>query len=234
MKKLLIATAAAAFAISGAANAATLWLTDAPGSTLTSGTIPGGSQLHSPNNDVLDALYGPGASLGGWFGAQVNTSAGLEFRVDYFGHEAFFDNTVTIEGAVLGDLPEAADDGVEIETTTLAAPLASAFVTASGSILDFVFRSHSPIGGVVISPGHVISNGGANVVSGGPNFFVSFGPGNESATSGEEIWVFYDDAGQAGDNHDDLVIRISTVPLPAGVLLMLTGLGALGLRRKFA
>lgn len=45
------------------------------------------------------------------------------------------------------------------------------------------------------------------------------------------VLAFFGDG--AGDNDfDDIVIRISTAPLPAGALLLLTGLGGMGIARR--
>jgi hypothetical protein len=49
------------------------------------------------------------------------------------------------------------------------------------------------------------------------------------------VWLFVDDGGAGpNDNHDDFVVRISAVPLPAGVLLLGLALGGLAVYRRRA
>jgi hypothetical protein len=67
---------------------------------------------------------------------------------------------------------------------------------------------------------------------------VDFGPFNASHVyttrivgDGSTINVFFADSNY-GDNSGSLEVSISTVPLPAGMALMLTGLGALGAARR--
>ena len=93
-----------------------------------------------------------------------------------------------------------------------------------GGLLDFIFQ-------IVFSDGvedAIIANGANPANDGtGPNFFASFGD-DEQTIGSTGLWLFFDDAGQEFDNHDDLVVRLSIVPLPAGMLLLLTGMGGLG------
>lgn len=239
MNRLLTTSAAALLAMGTAASAATLSLTAGP-EGLTAGVIPAGVQQSSPQNDVLDALFGDGTpnsggSLGGYYGATVNGVIGQQYKVEFFGYEAVRDNVFTFEGQSVGDFPEVGDDGTsQLLTYDINSPLASFVVTATSTVLDFDFTSY----GVQLGAGFIYAKviNGANpdgaVLPASANFFSSFGPGAETALSGNSLWLFFDDVGQLGDNHDDLVVRISAVPLPAGALLLLTGLGALALRRK--
>ena len=68
------------------------------------------------------------------------------------------------------------------------------------------------------------------------NFFSSL------STSAETVFLFFDDAGGGDDdNHDDFVVSLSMVPpgqepepvpLPAGGLLLIGGLGAFAMARR--
>ena len=137
------------------------------------------------------------------------------------GYEAGAENSFTLGG-------NSVNGGGGADYGTLTSPLDAFNVATLAGTLEFIFESD--LGG-----GRDVENGSDN--DGAWNFFASFGPGMEDATSGTVLWLFFDDAGgiapgDIDDNHDDLVVRISVVPLPAGAVLLLTGLGGLAIARR--
>lgn len=225
MKRILLMAGASVLALGTAASAATLSL---GGPNLTAGNIPGvdvNQQAFTPENDVLEDLLGI-TELGGFFGSTVSVDEDTTIRVDFFGFEATLENTFSMGGNSVGTT---GNPPFEVIAADLGSPLDSFSVAATAGELEFSFTS-----------GATVVENGMNPAdqAGVMNFFASFGPGNEDATEGEVLWLFLDDAGQVGDNHDDLVVRISVaaIPLPAAGFLLLGALGGLGVaaRRKKA
>lgn len=220
IKSVLLA-GVAVMAMSGAASA------------LTFGSIPNGQ-----TNDGLGPL-GLNNPLNGWYGAEIFLFGGpVDITVTVLGSEAGNSNSFSFGGTTYQDPA----GGNSWAPNVIGDPTFATWTVnnvASGS-LGFSFGTN---GGLTVANG---ANPDNTVPAGFPgiNFFASF-VGNENGSSGQGVYLFFDDDGANNDdNHDDLVVRlditngsIGIVPLPASFLLLGTALGGIGLlgrRRKLA
>ncbi len=208
-KLLKIAALSLAIALpSTVASAATLFLT-------------GGNDVNLPNNFTESAAAGSGLSIGDTvkaFDSNSGPGAGLGLtsaswiRFDYLGSEAAFTNEAI----------ELAGFGVLFDNKTATPGVTSVTVALSPgafSLLPFKFTTSG--------------NGGKEAVNGNIEnpLSIAYSPASNDGTS--FIALFGDGAGDA--DYEDLVVRISVVPLPPAVVLFgaaLAGLGWLGRRRK--
>ncbi|MEL7256130.1 MAG: VPLPA-CTERM sorting domain-containing protein, partial [Pseudomonadota bacterium] len=119
-------------------------------------------------------------------------------------------------------------------------PLGTDTFASGGGIVDFSLFSNTKNS----DPNKEVKNGANpdNSSDTEANFYAWITKGG--ATSGETVFLFFDDGGAGpDDNHDDFVVSLSVggggnnpppspVPLPAGGLLMLGGLGAFAIARR--
>jgi hypothetical protein len=194
----------------------------------TAGAIPDANQT----NEVVAGL-GLGAPLAGYFGAQVNLVGSSPVLVEFLGYEAGYQNTFTLGAA--GFSTETDDPTPGNNQEIFAAP-PSYWTGPLSGLLAFVFGTSG--GG---TPASVANGSNPTDASDGPtnvNFFASI-VGAPTATGGRSVMLFFDDNGANNDdNHDDMAVRLSVLPVPASLPLLLGGLCGLGFisrrRRAYA
>ena len=206
------------------------------------GSIPGANA----RNEVLTNTFGFGNTdslNGGFFGSTILLDdPNATVTAAFFGYEAAFKNEFLFGGRTIFSTDDYPNDGSEYAVNGLT-PLDTADLPAafsSGSILDFEFTSEDdkPIQ-TPVDPS--VANGSNPLLGLGDANFYAWIDGNGSRT-GTTIFLFYDDSGAGpDDNHDDFVVRLSVgrpgrppspVPLPAGGLLLIGGLGVLAAVRR--
>lgn len=200
----------------GAASAATLSITGG-----TSGLVPGSTAT----NNALGPL-GFGTSLAGYYGANIQLAGSGDLKFELLGAEAGNTNTFTYSptGQSLTDIGDGNPNGffnpAGIGSFSVANVLAG--------LLQFSFSTSG--GNLTVLNGANPNN--TNPASAGINFFATFAD-TVNSRAGSVLYLFFDDDGANNDdNHDDLVIRISAVPVPAAGLLLVGALGGLAALRR--
>jgi hypothetical protein len=219
----------------------------------TPGLIPSGTSGSNIDNDFLEQqganFFSPGelgvtldgrVTLGGFFGAFLSGTA-PRYRFDFFGSEASFDNQLWFTDMSNPDFSGtpaiSTGGGTGGGNGDFPSSPMSPVASFESSTLDFVIRSVNNGSEVDVVENAAFDNSGFgnpdDIADGAltPNFFLTFG--NNSDTQGNVAWLFLDDGGaNENDNHDDMVVRISAVPLPPGVLLLGLGLSGLAAYRR--
>jgi len=201
--RVSIAAAIASLAIAASANAASL-------------SIVGGTDIALPadyNPAPPVAGTGPGTIVRSFTSAQIafgGLMLDMASKVTY---------TYIAKQANAQNYTIALPSGMSLSNK---GPLNASFsVTDDGGFVDFLFRT--------ISSGAQISEITNGVGATGPlarKLDVAF-----LQEGSKSVLAFFDD-GRGDSDFDDMVIRISVVPLPAGGLLLLTALGGFAAMRR--
>ena len=220
-KNFLMTTIAVLAMTAGAANAATLSLVgatttyaidDFAGSTTKNNIEVGGVQI-APDGTVLDIIIGDVKD--GTNGLSL-TGGPARVTYTYLGKEAGNSNYAADIGGIFFDTDTTAK-GTTFETTA-----------SVDGLLDFAFGTSAPAG----STGTFLNNGVATATGGGSLYDFAIAYIKISDTS---FYALFDDIKEGDRDFDDLAMRIDVapIPLPAGGLLLVSGLaGAAALRRR--
>lgn len=214
IKNTLMGAAVSVVALGGAASAATATLsfsgTSSTATIDTSGTGTAGFDLSAEtglvDGDTLTVFNS--ANVGG-----LQVSAPSRIWVTYLGSEAGNENAAF-------ELTDGLTQLFNNQTSTFGD--VASFMDDDGGFIDFLFRD--------ITDSESIENGNTGSAPTGLSLAFS----DISADGRSVIALFGDGAGD--QDYDDIAIRISTVPVPAAGLLLLTALGGLSFvkRRKKA
>lgn len=204
MKRTLLTTAMA-LAVTAAGSASASLMIDTTGAT--AGQVGDANAVHA-KNDVVVGMFGAGTQLDGWFTANLQTTTDTSIKVEYLGKEAGYTNTFTYDGQSLSTMSSVGDsitvNGVNI-----------------GLLLFSLFVDRTNDGIVDLS----VANGANNdsTIKNTADFWLGWDPMHAGA-----VLLGLDDGGGSpdDDNHDDLFLRITSVPEPSS--LALVGLGLLG------
>lgn len=214
MNKLNCLLAAAVLSFGGAAaHAATFSLVG--GSPLSFGTgnydatcEGGNTTCYNPKGEAAALMEDLTVFDGSNPGPGLYVTGNKQIKVTFLGYEAGkLANTETLSISLSGT-----------ELFNKISVVGSSYSFQGSGVLDFGFRSKAAGGTLALNNG---------------TFEGSAAIGFSKIYDGRTIYAFFDDAG-AGDDRDfdDMVVKISAVPLPAGFALLGTAVAALGLRRR--
>lgn len=212
--KSLIVAAASALMIAGSASAASLSIVGGKDVALPSNYNPQPNQVVAPgvNIGTVIKVFGnspEGELFNGSNGLMLSHSRKLVY--EYLGSQANHINEAIelIMGSSLNNKLSNVGDTIEAKD--------------DGGIVDFMYKTTRPATLAV----RKITNGIGHSGAAGSQF-LSIGFYQEKDDS---VLAFFGD-GQKDNDHDDMIVRISIVPLPAGGLLLLTALGGFAAMRR--
>jgi|SRR6056297_67121 len=208
IKSTFLGAAVAAVALTGAASAAQLSFS---GTGFTA-TLPGGAGNTSDFNLGSSTGLVAGTDQVTVFNSTnvggLQTSLPGVIKVEYLGSEAGNENAAFELTSGLTALFN--------NKTSVIGDMAT-FID-DGGLIDFLFRD--------ISDGQDIKNADTSVAPVGLSIAFS-----SISANGRSVIALFGD-GEGDSDYDDIAIRISTVPVPAAGLLLLTAVGGLGFAKR--